>query len=43
MKDWSNPYVTIAQNNIKKFSEERNIYIKELKELIKEKENENKK
>lgn len=43
MEDWSNPYVTIAQNHIKKFSEERSVYIKELKELIKEKENENKK
>jgi hypothetical protein len=40
MEDWSNPYVTIAQNHIKNFSEERNVYIKKLKELIKEKENE---
>ena len=30
LEDWSNPYVTIAQNYIRKFKEEREAYIKEL-------------
>ena len=30
LEDWSNPYVTIAQNYIRKFKEERESYIKEL-------------
>ena len=39
LEDWSNPYVTIAQNHIKNFSKERADYIKQLKELIKNENN----
>jgi hypothetical protein len=35
LEDWSNPYVTIAQNHIKTFEKERNEYINELYEKIK--------
>lgn len=30
IEDWSNPYVTIAQNYIRKFKEEREVFIQEL-------------
>lgn len=34
LEDWSNPYVTIAQNHIKNFTKERDEYIKQLKKEI---------
>jgi hypothetical protein len=33
-EDWSSPYITIAQNNIRSFEIDRQNYIKQLKEFI---------
>ena len=34
LEDWSNPYVTIGQNNIRTFEQEREEYISMLKDEI---------
>ena len=41
LEDWSNPYVTIGQNHIKRFKEEREEFVKQLKECINEQNREN--